>query len=256
MELFNIDCFEGHKKLKDKSINLIITDLPFGTTDCQWDKQLPLDKLWVDYKRIIKSNGTIILFGTGIFFAQIILSNQEWFKYDIIWEKERLVNIFQTKKQIGRIHENLAIFYDKQGTYNPIMKDRFNRTIGIFKGEKKSQTHNNQTYKYANDYDNTKTYPTSILKFNRDCLKENYHPTQKPVKLLEYLIYTFSNEGDLILDSCMGSGTTGVASINTNRNFIGFEIDKKFFELAEKRIKYFEEKKDKFFTKKLDLKEK
>jgi site-specific DNA-methyltransferase (adenine-specific) len=236
-KLYNLDCFEGHKQIQNESIDLIITDPPYNTTDCEWDGLIDLYKLWYDYRRIIKSNGAILIFGTGIFISQVILSNLANFKYDIVWEKERPVNIFQMKKQIGRVHENIAVFYKKQCTYNPIMEDRIFRTIGVFGKDKKSNTHKNQTYKYSKDYDPTKTYPRSVLKFNRDTLKGSIHPTQKPVKLLEYLINIFSNENDLILDSFAGSGSTCIACMNTNRNYIAFEKDKEIFDKAEKRIK-------------------
>lgn len=246
-------CFEGHKNIESKSIDLILTDLPFGTTDCEWDKPLDLQLLWDDYKRIIKPTGNILLFGTGLFFAKIILSNEEWFKYDLVWEKERLVNIFLIKKQIGRIHENIALFNNGKATYNPIMSERQNKTIGVFGKEKNSKTHVGQTYKYSDSYDNTKTYPTSVLKFNRDCLDISLHPTQKPIALLEHLIKLYSNENDIVLDSCIGSGSTGIACINTNRQFLGFELNEDYFNIAKKRINYALDQKNNFFAKKIKL---
>ena len=235
-KIHNLDMFEGHKLIPDKSIDLIITDLPFGTTKCKWDILIPLDKLWVDYKRIIKDNGTILLFGTGIFFAKVILSNEDMFKYDIVWEKERPVNIFLMKRQIGRVHENIAVFYKGKQTYNPIMEERENRTIGVFGKDKVSKTHENQIYKYSKNYDNTKVYPRSvIIKFNRE-LKGNIHPTQKPIGLMKYLVQLYSNENDLILDSCIGSGSTIIACKECNRQYIGFELDKEIFDKAYNRI--------------------
>jgi site-specific DNA-methyltransferase (adenine-specific) len=251
--LNHCNCFDGHKEIKDRSIDLILTDLPYGTTDCEWDNRIDLNLLWKDYKRIIKSNGNILLFGTGLFFAEIVISNSEWFKYDIVWEKERPVNIFQIKKQIGRVHENIAVFQNKQGTYNPIMSERQFRTVGKFGKSKESKTHKNQIYKYSEDYDETKIYPRSVLKFNRDSLDISIHPTQKPVELLKFLIKLFSNEKDCVLDSCMGSGSTGVAAMETNRHFVGFEINKDFFRVAEKRITYHKEMKKNFFSKKVTL---
>jgi site-specific DNA-methyltransferase (adenine-specific) len=234
--LYNEDCLTGMNIIQDKSIDLICTDLPFGTTDCEWDQKLDLSLLWQQYNRIIKDNGAILLFGTGIFFAEVILSNKNMFKYDLIWEKERPTNIFLMKKRFGMVHEHIAVFYKKQPKYFPKMENRVNSTIGIFGAVKESKTHDNQKYKYSNSYDKTKVYPRSVLKFNRDCLKKSYHPTQKPIELLCYLINTFTEENDLVLDSCMGSGSAGVACKKTNRSFIGFEKDENIFKIAFDRI--------------------
>jgi site-specific DNA-methyltransferase (adenine-specific) len=239
IEIYNEDCLTGMNKVKDKSIDLIFTDLPYGTTDCSWDSIIPFNELWNQYKRIIKDNGCILLFGTGIFFAELALSNKEWFRYELIWEKERPTNIFFLKKQFAKVHESIAVFYKEQPKYFPIMENRVFKSIGIFKGEKTSKTHDDQTYKYSDDYDKTKTYPRSVLKFNRDTLKGSLHPTQKPVSLLEYLIKTYTEEGDLVLDSCMGSGSTMIACKSTKRNGIGFEIDEDIFKVAQNRIKKF-----------------
>jgi len=239
IEIYNEDCLIGMNKIKDKTIDLILTDLPYGTTSCHWDLIIPFDQLWKQYKRIIKDNGVIILFGTGIFFAELILSNKEWFRYELIWEKERPTNIFFLKNQFAKVHENIGVFYEEQPKYFPIMEDRRFTSIGVFKGEKQSNTHENQTYKYSESYDKTKTYPRSVLKFNRDTLKGSFHPTQKPVSLLEYLIETYIEENDLVLDSCMGSGSTMIACKSVKRNGIGFEIDKDIFEIAKNRIKKF-----------------
>jgi len=238
IELYNEDCLIGMNKIQDKSIDLIFTDLPFGTTSCTWDRQLPLNQLWSQYSRIIKDNGVILLFGTGVFFAELVLSNRQMFKYDLVWEKERPVNIFFMKKKFGIVHEHIAVFYNGTCKYFPKMEKRKFRSIGMFGSEKESKTHKNQVYKYSNDYDKTKTYPRSVLEFNRDCLKEEtFHVTQKPIALLEYLIRTYTEENDVVLDSCMGSGSTGVACKKSKRNFIGFEIEKEFFDIAKKRIK-------------------
>lgn len=223
-------------KVQDKSVDLICTDLPYGTTDCEWDKKIDLSLLWDQYNRVIKDNGVILLFGTGVFFAEVVLSNREMFKYDLVWEKERPTNIFLMKKRFGMVHEHIAVFYKQQPKYFPKMENRANTSIGVFGSEKESKTHNSQTYSYSEDYDKTKTYPRSVLRFNRDCLKEVYHPTQKPVSLLQYLIESFTEKGDIVLDSCMGSGSTGVACKKSKRDFIGFELDSDIFEIARKRI--------------------
>lgn len=230
------DCLEVMKNIPDQSIDMILCDLPYGTTKCKWDVIIPFELLWEQYCRIIKDSGAIILFGTEPFSSHLRLSNLKMFRYDIIWEKERPTNIFFCKKQIAKVHETISVFYKKQPTYNPQMVNRKFSTIGIFGKEKNSSTHNHQTYKYSKDYDKTKTYPRSIQKFNRDTLKGSLHPTQKPVALCEFLIKTYTNEGDLVLDNCAGSGTTGVACINTKRNFILIEKEEKYYKIAEERI--------------------
>jgi site-specific DNA-methyltransferase (adenine-specific) len=239
IDIYNEDCLIGMNRLQDKSIDLILTDLPYGTTSCTWDVIIPFDKLWEQYKRVIKDSGCVLLFGTGLFFAELILSNKDWFRYELIWEKERPTNIFFLKNQFAKVHENIAVFYKEQPYYSPIMENRLFRTVGKFKGEKTSKTHTGQTYSYSEDYDNSKTYPRSVLKFNRDTLKESLHPTQKPVALLEYLIHTYTKEGDTILDSTIGSGSTMIACKSTKRKGIGFEIDPNIFNVAQNRIKKF-----------------
>jgi len=234
--LETVNGFEYVKQIPDKSIDMILCDLPYGTTACKWDTIIPFESLWEQYKRIIKDNGCIALFGTEPFSSLLRLSNLKQFRYDIIWEKERPTNIFFCKKQIAKVHEIISIFYKKQPTYNPQMIDRKFNTIGIFGKEKHSNTHNNQTYKYSKDYDKTKVYPRSIQKFNRDTLKGSLHPTQKPVKLCEFLIKSYTNEGDIVLDNCIGSGTTALACQNLNRNFIGMEIYQEYIDIAYKRL--------------------
>lgn len=230
------DCLELMKQIPENSIDLILCDLPYGTTKCKWDVIIPFESLWEAYNRIIKDNGVIILFGTEPFSSYLRISNIKMYRYDLIWEKERPTNIFFMKKQIGKVHEHIHIFYKHQPTYNPQMKERVFNTIGQFGKAKFSKTHENQQYQYSKDYDKTKIYPRSVIKINRDTLKKSYHPTQKPVELLEYLISTYTNENDLILDNCIGSGTTAIASINTKRNFIGMEKELKYCDIANARI--------------------
>ena len=185
-------------------------------------------------ERIIKDNGVICLFGTGLFFYDLCSSNKKLFRYELIWEKERPTNIFFMKKQIGKVHENIGIFYKSQPTYNPIMVERKFNTIGV--GDlKSSKTHKNQKYKYSETYDKTKVYPRSVIKINRDTLKGALHPTQKPVELYEYLIKTYTNENDIILDNCAGSFTIGLACNNINRNWIGIESDLDFYQIGLNR---------------------
>ena len=237
IELYNADCLEQMQTIKDKSIDCIICDLPYGTTKCKWDIIIPFDELWKQYNRIIKNNGAIILFGQEPFSTLLRMSNFNNFKYDIYWEKERLTNVNQVKKRVGKTIETISVFYKNQCTYNPqmVQHDGPKRTnkvkngkLGVLTDEKE---HTVKEYK-----DNGWRYPTQVWHFKRDILTCNLHPTQKPLALTEALVRTFSNQGDLILDNCMGSGTTGVACKKWNRNFIGIESDTTYFEIAKQRI--------------------
>ena len=234
------------KDIPDKSIDAIICDLPYGTTKCSWDVIIPFDKLWEQYNRIIKNNGAIVLFGQEPFSSFLRMSNINNYKYDIYWEKERLTNINQVKRRVGKTVETISIFYKKQCTYNPqmIKYEGKPRTNKVKNGKMGSLT--DQQEKKVLEYNDTGwRYPTQVWKFQRDCLKSNLHKTQKPIALLEELIRTFSNKGDLILDNCMGSGSTGVACLKTGRDFIGMELDNAIFKVAENRINSFEIEGDK-----------
>jgi len=238
LKLIQGDCLEEMKNIKDKSIDLILCDLPYGTTKCKWDIVLPFDELWAEYNRVIKDHGAILLFGTEPFSSKLRLSNIKDYKYDIYWEKERLTNIAQVKRRVGKTVETISIFYKSQCTYNPIMT-KYNgpkRTNKVKDGKLGILT-DSQTKKVKEYTDTGYRYPTQVWKYKRDCLTENFHPTQKPVKLLEDLIKTFSNENDWVLDNCMGSGSTGVACVETGRNFIGIELDSEYFKTAERRIR-------------------
>ena len=231
------DCLELMKEIPDKSIDMILCDLPYGTTACKWDVVIPFEPLWEQYNRIIKDNGAIALFGQEPFSSSLRLSNVDNYKYDIYWEKERLTNINQVKKRVGKTIETISVFYKKQCTYNPQMVkyDGKPRTNKVKNG--KMGTLTDQQKKKVFEYKDTGwRYPTQVWKFQRDCLTSNLHPTQKPIALLEELIKTFTNEGETVLDNCMGSGSTGVACINTNRNFIGYELNEKYFEIADRRL--------------------
>jgi site-specific DNA-methyltransferase (adenine-specific) len=238
VEIYNGDCIEIMKEIPDRSIDLILCDLPYGTTKCSWDIIISFDDLWKQYKRIIKDNGAIVLFGQEPFSSLLRTSNLDMYRYDIYWEKERLTNIMQVKKRVGKTIENISVFYKNQPTYNPQMvkydgKPRTNKV----KNGKLGKLVDDNNDKYVKEYvDTGYRYPTQVWKFKRDTLTSNLHPTQKPVSLLEELIKTFSNEGDIVLDNCMGSGSTGVACINTNRNFIGIELNEKYFNIATERI--------------------
>lgn len=232
------NCLELMKDIPDKSIDMILCDLPYGTTSCSWDVIIPFKPLWEQYNRIIKDNGVIALFGNEPFSSYLRLSNIKHYKYDIYWEKERLTNIAQVKRRVGKTIETISIFYKKQCTYNPQMiKYNGKKRTNKVKNGKLGILTDSQNKKVKEYQDTGYRYPTQVWKFQRDCLKSNLHPTQKPVALLEELIKTFSNDGDVILDNCMGSGSTGVACKRLNRSFIGFEISPEYYNIAKERIK-------------------
>jgi site-specific DNA-methyltransferase (adenine-specific) len=237
-KIYNEDCLVGMKDIPDKSIDCIICDPPYELTSCAWDVIIPFDKLWEQYKRIIKPNGAILIFGQEPFSSFLRLSNLDWYKYDIYWQKERLTNIQQVKRRVGKDVETISVFYKKQCTYNPQMLDYDGppRSNKIKDGKLGKLTDNNmkRPYEYV---DIGKRYPTQVWKFKRDILTSNLHPTQKPLLLIEELVKTFTNEGDTVLDNCMGSGTTAIACMNTGRNFIGFETDIDYFNISNERIK-------------------
>lgn len=241
-KIYNEDCLIGMNDIPDKSIDCIICDLPYGTTPCNWDKLIHCDKLWEQYERIIKDNGAICLFGQEPFSSLLRCSNLELYKYDWYWQKERLTNVFQVKRRPGKIIETISVFYKKQPIYNPqkTIHDgkRVSNKIGDNAGFSITQVGEGSGSMKPIEYNDDGTrYPLQLIKFNRDSMYDKkFHPTQKPVKLIEYLIKTYTNEGDIVLDNYMGSGTTAIAAINTNRNFIGFELDKNYFDIANERI--------------------
>ena len=219
------------RDIQDKSIDMILCDLPYGTTQCKWDTIIPFEPLWEQYNRVIKDNGAIVLFGRQPFTSQLINSNLKNFRYELIWEKEQATNFMFLKNQFGQATENISVFYKKQPTYNPQMV-KSDKPIKS-NGGNSSKTYEKQEFK-GNKEIRYEKYPLNILRFNRD--KKTVHPTQKPVALLEYLIKTYTNEGETVLDNCMGSGSTGVACKNTNRKFIGIELDETYFNIAKDRI--------------------
>ena len=231
MELLNGDCLELMKNIPDKSIDMILCDLPYGTTHNKWDTVIPFDKLWEQYKRIIKDNGAIVLFSQMPFGASLIMSNPKMFRYEWIWEKNQAVGFLNAKKMPLRKHENILVFYKHLPTYNPQGLIKLDEPIQ----EEGSANRNGKNYGVADKpfIRTHKNYPTDIITFSKDA---GYHPTQKPVDLLEYLIKTYTNEGDVVLDNCMGSGSTGVACVNTNRDFIGMELNEEYFKIACERI--------------------
>jgi len=229
-KIYNMDCLEGMKQIPDGSIDAIICDLPYGTTRNAWDSVIPLDQLWEQYKRIIKPNGAIVLFAQTPFDKVLGCSNLEWLKYEWIWEKENGTGFLNAKKMPLKITENILVFYKDLPTYNPQMRQGFEP----YKCKTGDQGTNYGQYEKVVTISNGERYPLNLLKFDRDA--DAFHPTQKPVDLLRYLIRTYSNEGDTILDNCMGSGTTAVACIKEKRHFIGFELNKQYYDKACKRI--------------------
>lgn len=238
IKLIRDDCLEAMKNIPNKSIDMILTDLPYGITKCEWDKEIDLNKLWEQYNRIIKDNGAILLFGTEPFASKVRMSNLKMYRYDWIWEKTAATGHLNANKMPLRASENIMVFYKKLPIYNP-QKTQGHKPVNSYTKYLKTQN-NTELYgkmnKVLSGGGNTDRFPRNIIKFASDKQKSKLHTTQKPVALLEYLIKTYTNEGELVLDSCMGSGSTAVACANTNRSFIGMEIDEKYFNITKERI--------------------
>ena len=237
VSLYNDDCLRVLPTLADHSIDLILVDPPYGTTKCKWDVVIPFDQLWQQYQRLIKDKGVIIIFASEPFASKLRLSNLEWYKYDLYWKKEKPTNFMNLKKRPGKLTENICVFYKNQPTYNPQMVKHEGKLVknspkGKFNSEVSSKWDRHITPYVDTGY----RYPCDVLEFRREKLGSTLHPTQKPLALLEYLVKTYSNEGDLILDNCMGSGTTGVAAKRLQRDFVGIELDENYFNIAKKRI--------------------
>ena len=231
------NCLELLKDVPNSCIDFILTDLPFGTTECFWDKKIPLEPLWIQLNRVTKRNAAMIFFSQLPFACDLINSNRKNFRYEWIWEKPLASGHLNSNKMPLKAHENILVFYQALPTYNPQFtqgKPRFYRApVGLnYYGKCYNNRKSWDTYN-----DGTKCYPRDVQKFNVvQGHEERFHSTQKPVNLLEYLIRTYTNENETVLDVTMGSGSTGVACVNTNRNFIGFELEEQFFRIAEKRI--------------------
>lgn len=241
IELYNGDCIEIMKTLIEQKlkVNAVITDIPYGTTACEWDAIIPFNEMWDCIHGLSKENTAIALFGNEPFSSLLRTSNIKEFKYDIYWQKERPTNVLQVKRRPGKVIEVISLFYKKQPTYNPQMT--------VYTGPKRGNkikdgklgilvdSGNRKPHEYI---DNGLRYPLQIVQYKRDILTSNLHPTQKPLALMEYLVKTFTNEGDTVLDFTMGSGTTGVACKKLNRNFVGIELNKEYFEIAKNRIEH------------------
>ena len=235
-----MDCLEGMKLIADKSIDMILCDLPYGVLNKpknKWDSVIPFEDLWKQYNRIIKDNGAIVLFGQGMFTADLMKSNEKMWRYNLIWKKaDRISGFLNANRQPMRNHEDIIVFYKKQPTYNP--QFTYGHTPSHKKGKIGIQNETNNCYGEfevfeTRDYGDRK-FPKSVIEFDRE--HPPVHPTQKPVALCEWLIKTYTNENELVLDNCMGSGSTAIACVNTNRQYIGFELDKHYFDIATKRI--------------------
>ena len=228
-KIYNEDCLEGMKRIPDGSVDMVLCDLPYGTTANKWDSVIPLEPLWEQYKRVCKENAAIVLFAQQPFVSELAHSNIGMFKYEWIWIKNNSTGFLKANQQPLKQHENILVFYRKPPTYNP-QGVRYNPRM-VRRGHLGDNYHHTTSNEYESKYEN---YPTDILCFDKD--NDNYHPTQKPVGLLCYLIKTYTNENETVLDNCMGSGSTAIACILEHRHFIGFETDKRYFDIANERI--------------------
>lgn len=228
------------KNISDKSIDLILTDLPYGVTQNKADIRIPLTPLWKEYERIIKENGAILLFGQGGFFIDLVNSNRKLYRYDLIWDKVLTTGFLNAKRCPLRKHEQIAVFYKKQPTYNPqFSQGKPLHGKGVAYKDRDIKNQNYGSFHATDDIrkGSTEKYPTSIISISKPHPSAAKHRTEKPIELMKYLIQTYSNEGDTVMDNCMGAGGAGVACVEINRDFIGIEIDKKYFDIACLRMK-------------------
>ena len=236
INLLEGDCLEEMKGIESGSVDMVLTDPPYGTTACKWDGVIPFDKMWEQLNRIIKPNGAIVLFGSEPFSSALRMSNIKKYKYDLVWDKITKTNHLNARKQPLRQYENILVFYKKQPVYNPqglIECEVSNFRPNHFKYKKGEKVYGEQK-RHSNKSTYT-NYPSNLIQFSNGN-HNSFHPTQKPVSLMEYLIKTYTNEGETVLDFTMGSGTTGVACKNLNRRFIGIELDETYFKVAQDRI--------------------
>ena len=236
LDLFQGDCLDLMGNIPTGSIDMILCDLPYGTTRNKWDSVIPLDDLWAHYERVIKDNGAIVLTAQTPFDKVLGASNLELLRYEWIWEKTSATGHLNAKKMPMKAHENVLVFYKKLPTYNPQKTFGHERKVSSAEHKKGSKMTSNWGAHGLTGYDSTERYPRSVQVFPTDKQKVALHPTQKPVALMEYLIRTYTNEGDTVLDNCMGSGSTGVASKKLGRGFIGMELDVEYFDIAKERI--------------------
>lgn len=243
--IYNMDCLEGMKGISDGSVDAVICDPPYkvlnkGNANAQWDRLLPFDRLWEQYHRVVKRNGAIVLFCQGMFTARLMMSNPDEWRYNLIWDKKRTTGFLNANRMPLRCHEDIAVFYREQPTYNPQFVDgepSHARGSGVHKNW-------NQCYgefsnaEFSEKYDRKK-HPRSIVSVQKERNADVWHPTQKPVELIRWLVRTYTNEGDTVLDNCMGSGTTAIACLMENRKFVGFETNNEYWKKANVRIESF-----------------
>jgi len=243
--LWNGDCLELMKDIPDKSMDAIICDLPYGTTACKWDSVIPFEPLWEQYKRVIKDNGAIVLFSAEPFTSNLIMSNTKEFKYRWTWNKIKASNHLNSRRQPLRCIEDICVFYKNQPTYNPQLRDRLKKNIRdpkkeYGKGNNKTygETKQNYLFNSGREIPLEKGYPLDLLEFSQlgSFGNKRVHPTQKPLELLKYLVKTYTNENDWVLDNTCGSNTTGIACYDLNRNYIGIEKDVNIYNVAKKRV--------------------
>lgn len=245
LELIHGDCLVEMAKIPDKSVDMVLCDLPYevlnkSNKNAQWDRLLPFDKLWEQYERVIKDNGAIVLFAQGMFTAQLMMSNPKLWRYNLVWDKVLTSGFLNAKRMPLRSHEDICVFYKELPTYNPQMQE--GKPLHSKGSSYKEKELTNNCYGSLGVADDerkgcTDKYPTSIVRFQKPHPSIAVHPTQKSVELCEWLIKTYTNEGEIVLDNCMGSGTSGVASVNCNRSFIGIELSDEYFFTAERRIR-------------------
>ena len=236
-KIYNEDCLEGMKRIPDGSVDCVICDLPYGTTACAWDSVIPFDKLWEQYNRIIKPKGNVVLFASGRFVFQLYNSQPNKYRYDLIWKKTKCGSPLTAKYMPLKMHEHILIFGESSSVYNPQMtyggtpyKKDYDHAYGI-------KNAHGYGIKGVHTDNHGERHPISVQEFQQKWRRQDQlHPTQKPVELIRWLIRSYSNEGDTILDNCMGSGTTAIACIRENRNFIGFELNPEYYEVCRKRI--------------------
>lgn len=233
-KIYNEDCIEGMNRIPDSSIDMVFCDLPYGTTNCKWDSILDLDKLWEQYRRVVKKAGAVVLTAAQPFTSVLISSNIKEFKYCWVWEKSKATGYLNAKKMPLRSHEDVCIFYRNFPTYNPQMT----KGTPYFKGTalRETDVYGKQKITTVENTDGLRYPRTNIYFKTAESEGKVVHPTQKPVALVEYFIKTYSNPGDVVLDTCMGSGSTAIACMNQRRNFIGFELDKEYYDKASLRI--------------------
>ncbi|MCE4992997.1 DNA-methyltransferase [Staphylococcus haemolyticus] len=235
-KIYNEDCLEGMKRIPDKSVDMILCDLPYGTTVCKWDTIIPFEPLWEQYERVIKDNGAIVLTATQPFTSALIMSNINNFKYNWTWDKVTAKGHLVAKYRPMQQTEDICVFGKGRVNYYPIMELREKPRKDVNVEYSRTQIMGGTTSKEKQKILRTHKYPKTILRYSNASQKNKMHPTQKPAALFEYLIKTYTNENDTVLDNCMGSGTTAIAAINTNRNYIGFEMDEEYYKTSIERI--------------------